>query len=170
MLQKDQRAAQTQAEAKAPPPKVHVRAGISSHGATSIVVFKGTLNSTRYCEILESGLLPFLHKTFPDGYRFRQDNDPKHTSNYTKNFLLKNSVDWWRTPPDSSDLNPIDNVWGSWKYFLRHAYKPKNLKKLVPDIKQFWKSMIPEVCRKYIGHLQKVMPKVVDLEGAASGY
>lgn len=152
------------------PPKVHIWAGISCRGATSVVVFKGILNSTRYCEILESALLPFLNKTFPDGYRFQQDNDPKHTSNYTKNFFLENSVNWWRTPPESPDLNPIENVWGSLKYFLRHNYKPRNLEELIAGIQQFWKSMTPEVCRKYIGHLQKVMPKVVELEGAASGY
>ena len=140
------------------PPKVHIWAGISSRGATPVCVFKGILNSTRYCEILESTLLPFVRNYFPAGHRFQQDNDPKHTNNYTKRFLLENSVNWWTTPPESPDLNPIENVWGSLKYFLRHTYKPRNLETLIVGIKQFWKSMTPDVCRKYIGHLQKVMP------------
>ena len=71
------------------PPKVHIWAGISSRGATLVCVFKGIMNSTRYCEILESPLLPFLKASFPPGHQFQQDNDPKHTSNYTKQFLLK---------------------------------------------------------------------------------
>ena len=125
------------------PPKVHVWAGISSCRTTSVVVFKGILNLTRNCEVLESGLLPFLHKTFPDCYRFQQDNNPKHISSCTKNFLLKKSVNWWRTPPESTELNPIENVWGSLKCFLRHTYKPKNLETLVAGIEQFWKSMTP---------------------------
>ena len=152
------------------PPKVHIWAGISCRGATSIVVFKGVMNSMRYCTILETALLPFLRETFPDGYRFQQDNDPKHTSNFTQQFLHDNSVNWWRTPAESPDLNPIENVWGSLKYYLRHNYKPKNLEDLIAGINQFWRSMTPQVCRNYIGHLQKVMPKVVEVEGAASGY
>ena len=63
------------------PAKVHIRGGISPRGATPVVSFTGTLTATRYTEILEAGLLPFL-RTFPDGHRFQQDNDPKHTSRY----------------------------------------------------------------------------------------
>ena len=31
-------------------------------------------------EILQNVLLPFTQRTFSDGYRFQQDNDPKHKS------------------------------------------------------------------------------------------
>ena len=30
--------------------------------------------------------------------------------------------------------------------------------------------MTPEVCSKYIGHLQKVIPKVIEKDGGPSGY
>ena len=119
------------------PPPVHIWAGISSCGATVVCVFKGIMNSTRYCKILESTLLPFLKRSFPASHRFQQDN-----------VLLKNSVNWWGTPPESPDLNPIENVWGSLKYFLRHTYKPRNLETLIAGI--IWKSMTPGLCRKYI--------------------
>ena len=152
------------------PPKVHVWAGISKRGATAIVIFTGTLTSTRYCDILQDTLLPFVKNVFPHGHRFQQDNDPKHTSNYTKCYLEQHGINWWKTPAESPDLNPIENVWGSMKYFLRHQYKPTNLNSLQEGIKQFWMSMTPEVCRRYINHLHKVIPKVVDVDGAASGY
>ena len=80
------------------------------------------------------------------------------------------NINWWKTPPESPDLNPIENAWGSLKYCLRNKYKPKNLEERIDGIKMFWNSMSPEVCRKYISHLHKVMPKVGEVEGAASGY
>jgi hypothetical protein len=41
------------------PPKVNVWAGISSRGATNVVIFMGTLTATRYGDILEAALIPF---------------------------------------------------------------------------------------------------------------
>lgn len=87
-----------------------------------------------------------------------------------RTFCWATLSNWWRTPAESPNLNPIENVWGSLRYFLRHEYKPRNLETLVAGIKKFWKSMTPEICMKYIGHLQKVMPKVVKVESAARGY
>ena len=152
------------------PTKVHIWAGISSRGATPVVIFTGIMNSTRYCSILENGLLPFLKEVFPDGHRFQQDNDPKHCSNFTKEFFEEEDVNWFKTPAESPDLNPIENVWASLKYYLRHQYKPTNMETLIDEIKRFWKSMTPAVCRKYIGHVQKVIPKVIEVAGEASGY
>ena len=59
------------------PPKVHMWAGITKHGATPIVILTGTLTSTKYCDILQDTLLPFIANVFPDGHRFQQGNDPK---------------------------------------------------------------------------------------------
>ena len=40
-----------------------------------------------------------------------QDSDPKHTSRLAKEFFATNGVNWWRTPPESPDANPIGNLW-----------------------------------------------------------
>ena len=153
------------------PVKVHIWGGISKKGATQLVIFQGTLKATHFCTIIEHGLLPFIRQHFTDGdYRFQQDNDPKHTSRLAQSFLEDHDVNWWRTPAESPDLNPIENVWGSLKYFLRTHYKPTNLETLVEGIIEFWKTLTPTVCTKYISHLHKVMPKVVAVNGEASGY
>ena len=153
------------------PVKVHIWGGISKRGATAVLIFKGTLTAVRYCIILEQALKPFVDKVFPTkDYRFQQDNDPKHTSNYAKKYFIENGIKWWHTPPESPDLNPIENVWGSLKYYLRHEYKPTNLASLEDGIKKFWKTLTPQLCRKYISHLHTVIPKVIAANGAASGY
>ena len=127
-------------------------------GATKIVIFTGIMNAVRYGQILEAYLLPFIDECYPDGHRLQQDNDPKHSSRYIqKNFTEKN-VFWWKTPPKSPDLNPIENIWGSLKQFLRNQYKPKNIEELKDGIQMFWSTLTPEVCNNYIRHLHKVMP------------
>ena len=122
--------------------------------------------------VIENGLPPFITSHFSVGeYRFQQDNDPKHTSNHVKLFLEDHNINWWRTPAKSPDLNPIENVWGSLKYYLCTHHKPTNLQTLLSGITEFWKTLTPEICTKYISHIQKkVIPKVIEVNGVASGY
>ncbi len=94
------------------PVKVHVWAGIGWHGATDICIFDGIMNAELYTQILQSALLPTLQRAeYEDGHRFMQDNDPKHTSRAAQKFFAENGVNWWRTPPESPDANPIENLW-----------------------------------------------------------
>ena len=78
-------------------------------------------------------------------------------------------VNWWKSPAESLDLNPIE-VWGSMKTYLGDKHKPKNLEQLKEGIRTYWKKPTPEVCRRYIDHLQKVMPVVIQEQGAPSGH
>lgn len=152
------------------PPKVNVWAGISRRGATKVVVFTGTLTATRYVDILEMSLVPFLNKHYTDGHRFQQDNDPKHTSRYAQWWIAENNINWFKTPASSPDLNPIELIWHTLKEYLRTVYKPKNLTDLKTGIKTFWSTVTPEECCKYINHLKKVIPKVIEVQGGPTGY
>ena len=93
------------------PTKVHVWAGISKKGPTQICIFDGIMKAPLYVNILERTLLPFIARVMPTSHRFMADNDPKHTSRLAQNFLQEKKINWWRTPAESPDLNPIENLW-----------------------------------------------------------
>ena len=128
------------------------------------------MTATRYTEILEAGLLSCTNHLYPTGFRFQQDNDPKHCARYTRNFLEEKGINWWPTTAESPDLNPIENVWGSMKENLRNSYKPRNLEQLKSGIKEFWKTLTPEKCTRYINHLHRVIPVVIEKQGNPSGF
>ena len=149
------------------PTKVHVWAGISRRGATPVVIFEGTMNADLYISILRSGLVPFIRSIYPDSHRFMQDNDPKHTSRTAKQFFDEEGINWWKTPPESPDANPIENLWHE---FIRREVKPKTKSELISGIQRFWNTVDVQKCNKYISHLRKVIPQIIKLDGAATGY
>ena len=123
-----------------------------------------------FTDILESTLTPFISSTFPDSHRFMQDNDPKHTSHFAQDFMIENEINWWKTPAESPDLNPIENLWHELKEFNRREVKPHTKQELIDGILRFWETVTIEKCNKYINHLNKVIPRVIELEGQATGY
>ena len=75
-------------------------------------------------EILSNRLLAFIQSTFPDGHCFQQDNDPKHTSRHARSFMEDHGMNWWKTPPEAPDLNPIKMLWHELKHYLQTKAKP----------------------------------------------
>ena len=145
--------------------------GISKRGSTSLVIFNGNMDSDFYQQkILEAAFLPFVHVVYPDGHRLMQDNDPKHTSKSTQAYMERNGINWWKTPPESPDLNPIENLWNQMKRYSETTVRPRNKAELQAGLLRFWEKCTPEKCIRYINHLHTVMPVVIEKNGEASGF
>ena len=91
-------------------------------------------------------------------------------SGYAKQCMRENGIDWWKTPAESPYLNPIENLWPELKEYICREVKPKTKVELVAGIIEFWSKVDRNKCMKYIGHLRRVIPKVIELNSAASGY
>ena len=129
-------------------------------------MLQGILTATRNGDILSASLIPSIQET-TDSTRTMIPNILVGTY---KTFFAANRINWWKSPAESPDLNPIEKVWGSMKIFLQNKQKPRNMPELKEGIKLFWQMMTPKVCSKYIDHLQKVMPDVIKVDGAPSGH
>ena len=87
-----------------------------------------------------------------------------------QDFIVEKEINWWKTPAESPHLNPIENLWHELKEFIRREVKPKTKQELIDGIVRFWETVTVEKCNRYINHLNKVIPRVIELEGAATGY
>ena len=128
--------------------------------------------SSLYCEILRKTLLPFINEKFhpPCVHHLMQDNDPKHTSRETQNFFARQNVNWWQTPPESPDMNPIENLWHELKEYNHREIKPRNKDELIEGILRFWDTVDVRKCCRYINRLKKVLPKAIEVRGEPTGY
>lgn len=152
------------------PLSVHVWAGISKNGTTDIAIFTGIMDSIGYQAIMEDYLLPFLKKAYPNGHRLVMDNDPKHRSKSTSAWMTCKNINHWPTPPESPDLNPIERVWAAMKYHIRRRVKPTKKEELVQGIREFWSTVTPAMCTKYINHIAKDAELIVANRGGPAGH
>lgn len=79
-----------------------------------IVHIQGIMTADVYVEKCLVPSIDALYNSRP--HRFMQDND---TSKKAQEFFLSNNINWWRTPPESPDANPIENLWHEKKVYMR---------------------------------------------------
>ena len=74
-------------------------------------------------------------------------------------------------PTWKPDWNPIELVWNQVKRWLHcHRACPSSVGELTAKIKEFCHTqLMPTLFNKYIDHLARVIPVVIEKDGAASG-
>ena len=89
---------------------------------------KGILTKERYRQILIRQMRPSAGQLCGDTSIFQHDNDPKHTAHIVKNYLIKQQIEMLEWPPQSLDLNRIENFWAELNRKLNKRYLPKRRK------------------------------------------
>ncbi len=110
-----------------------------------------------YQEILEHFLLPSANKFYGDAdLIFQEDLAPTHTAKGTKSWFNDHGVTVLDLPTNSTDLNPIENLWGIVRRKMRDT-RPNNADGLKAAIKATWAFITPEQCHRSIASIAALM-------------
>jgi len=119
-----------------------------------IVFVEGGIKQDVYIGMLDQYFVPFLHALNADGQtnlEFQQDNASAHTAKRTKEWLRamaeQNNLRLMEWPPNSPDMNPLENLWAHMKLELHRQYpdtaslkgSPETIKAaLRPRLQEIW--------------------------------
>jgi hypothetical protein len=92
------------------------------------------VNAGNYFEVLRSNLpRSALKLATNDSYQFKQGNDPKHNAKKTREWLLYNVRRRRISPPQSPDINPIENLWHLLDLELKKISSKSDLKRVISE-------------------------------------
>ncbi|KAK3535396.1 hypothetical protein QTP70_012260 [Hemibagrus guttatus] len=140
----------------------------AASGPGRLAVINGTTNSAVYQKILKENVRPSVCD-LKQTWVLQQDNDPKHTSKSTSEWLKKNKMKTLEWPSQSPDLNPIEMLWHDLKKVV-HARKPSNVAELQQFCKDEWAKIPPQRCNRIIASYRKHLIAVVAAKGGPTSY
>ncbi len=142
----------------------------AASGPGRLAVLNGTMNSAVYQKILKDNVRPSVRDLkMKRTWVLQQDNDPKHTSKSTSEWLKKNKMKTLEWPSQSPDLNPIEMLWHDLKKAV-HARKPSNVAELQQFCQDEWAKIPPQHCNRLIASYRKRLIAVVAAKGGPNSY
>lgn len=175
--------------------QLHVYGGISKHGKTSLVFVTGTTGlKKRYYKVSKKGRRQaysgvcaeefqniMVSHLEPEGKAIMQaaqqpdptfllDGASPHTAESTKQLLrsrgIATVVAW---PPNSPDLNPIENLW-AWMKNRVYARQYDNLEGLKAAVLEAWEAVPVSMLAKLMGSFNKRKRICAERGGDHTGY
>ncbi|KMQ88467.1 tc1-like transposase protein [Lasius niger] len=140
------------------------------NGVGNIAFIDNIVNAEKYIKVLRNNLSKSAIKLdINETYYFQQDNDPKHTARKTKQWLLYNVPRQLITPPQSPDINPIENLWHLLDLQIRKR-KISNKNDLKKVLLEEWSKISTETTRKLIESMPKRLEAIIEAKGMYTKY
>lgn len=144
---------------------------ISAKKGLVIVRIDEKIDSSTYCDMLESCFLNNAQVDLPVDFIFQQDNAPPHSSHQTREFLESRKIEVLQWPPQSPDLSPIENLWGILSEKVYKEGKVYNTKDdLWAAVQTAWDEVPVEIFKNLYKSIPNRLIKVLESGGKRIQY
>jgi transposase len=130
----------------------------------------GGVTGEKYARLLSYQVLPEIIRKKGQNFIFIQDNAPPHRAARTQAALRRRNVEqleFW--PPNSYDLNPIENIWGILKTRIR-TRNPQNLNELWAFALEEWEAIPQATINECIDSMPERILAVLRARGGRTRY
>lgn len=142
----------------------------SASGVGNLVFIETTMDRFVYLNILKNNLKQSVRKLgMGNDWIFQQDQDPKHTAGVVKEWLLYNTPRQLHSPSQSSDLNPIENLWDELDRSIRKR-QIKSKDDLKKALLEEWQKIPRTVTEGLVYSMPNRMRAVLNSKGGPTKY
>ena len=124
-----------------------------------LVIVPKNINGEKYVETLKNNLLPWMKQLPKQKFILMQDNAPAHKKKSTLDTLASLDISVMPWPPQSPDLNLLENVW---ELLSKQVYKNgrqfTSIKNLLAAVQSAWST----IDKTDLENLVKTMPKRIE--------
>lgn len=152
--------------------KIMVFGGISYNHQTPIVFIDGTIDSSVYIDECIDGteLIWDMDRVYgKNQWQLMQDGASCHTSSETMDYLCTYCSVLPEWPPNSPDMNPIENLWAIMKRRVEEL-NPTNVNELIEIIIDVWNNVSVNEIHNLIDSMNSRLQLVVANGGGRNGY
>ncbi|CAD6199912.1 unnamed protein product [Caenorhabditis auriculariae] len=128
----------------------------------------GIMDKHVYKDILQNQMLPHL-RAMGRGSVYQQDNDPKHTSLFVKDWFKSPRVNVMGWPSQSPDLNPIEHLWEELERRCANK-RAKNCNEKFAQLLSEWNQIPMSTIDTLLNSMQRRCQAVIDARGFATKY
>ena len=140
----------------------------AASGPEQLAIINGKMNSHVYQDIFQDNVRLSVRKLkLNRSWVMQQDNDPKHRSKSTTEWLQQNKILEW--PSQSPHLSPIEMLWHDLKRAV-HTRHPKNNAELKQFCQEEWSKIPPDRCAVLIRNYRKHLVEVIAAKGGSTSY
>ena len=153
--------------------KIMVWGCMTYHGLGDLSWIPGKINSDDYITVLMDYVLQSRdwYEMDRSTFIFQQDNASIHTAHKVRDYFAKERLTVLEWPPNSPDLNPIENLWAIIKQRLDELEtRPKNMDELWENVQEVWTKITKEEIEKLYGSLPDRVQQVLKRKGGYSNY
>lgn len=137
---------------------------ISASGHGDLVPIDGSMNQSKYLDVLNENAFPSGDRLIGNSFIFQQDNAPCHKSKMITKFLNDIGLETLNWPPQSPDLNVIENVWAYIKG-KRNSSLSRRRDETIFEVKTLWEEIPQEMLQKLVESVPRRLQKVIDAKG-----
>ena len=130
-----------------------------------LTVIEGSIDNPKYLELIQDIVIPEINASEHDLIFMQYDARP-HKARIVRDYYDENNVavlDW---PPQSPDLNPIEQVWAIMKHelYTRKTF-PKNRTELIETFLGIWDSLELKRFENLSDSIPERLEKVIENKG-----
>ncbi|GFV59301.1 transposable element Tc1 transposase [Trichonephila clavipes] len=144
---------------------------MASNGVGNLVFIDSIMDHKLYIlDILNNNLKESAKKLGLVGnFIFQQDNDSKHTARNVEMWCLFHCKQQLHTPPQSSDINVIENLWATLETAVQ-KHQIRNKAHLKQVLQEEWEKISPDTTKKLVESVPRRLEDIIKAKGHAIKY